>query len=99
MSERVEDRVEQLMRGYKYTRQFFLIIFLIFSLFILYISYKRFSEFRCGEPEIEYKFIPRTFKQEQRDPVKVSTLFKGMFEDPPINAYGGPMILLGNRKL
>jgi len=99
MSERVEDRVEQLMRGYKYTRQFFLILLIIFSLFILYSSYKKFNRFRCDEPEIEYKFVPRTFQQEQRDPTKASIFFKGMFEDPSLNAYGGPLILLGHRRL
>jgi hypothetical protein len=36
----------------------------------------------CPEPKIEYRYIPRTFEEEQNDPVKASKLFKTMFDDP-----------------
>lgn len=31
-------------------------------------------------PKVEYKFIPRTFKEEQESPVKVSEIFSDMFD-------------------
>lgn len=37
---------------------------------------------KCPPPKIEYRYIPRTFKQEQDNPVKVSQLFSNMFEEP-----------------
>jgi hypothetical protein len=37
---------------------------------------------KCPPPTIEYRYIPRTFEEEQNDPVKPSKLFKTMFDDP-----------------
>lgn len=34
------------------------------------------------QPRVEYKFIPRTFKEEQENPVRVSDVFSGMFSEP-----------------
>jgi len=36
----------------------------------------------CPPPKIEYRYIPRTFQQEQEDPVKISQLFNTMFTQP-----------------
>ena len=36
----------------------------------------------CPPPKVEYRYIPRTFEDEQNDPVKVSTIFRQMFEEP-----------------
>jgi hypothetical protein len=36
----------------------------------------------CPPPTIEYRYIPRTFAQEQDDPVKISELFNSMFTEP-----------------
>ena len=35
---------------------------------------------QCPPPRVEYRYIPRTFEDEQNDPVKVTKLFKNMFE-------------------
>jgi len=37
---------------------------------------------QCPPPKVEYRYIPRTFDDEQSDPVKVSKLFRNMFEEP-----------------
>lgn len=37
---------------------------------------------KCPEPKIEYRFVPRTFKEQQESPVKVSDIFSTMFERP-----------------
>ena len=34
------------------------------------------------KPEIEYRYIPRTFEEEQSDPVYVSEIFETMFSQP-----------------
>jgi hypothetical protein len=39
---------------------------------------------KCEEPKVEYRYIPRTFEQEQDDPVKVSQLFNSMFADQSV---------------
>ncbi len=35
---------------------------------------------QCPPPKIEYRYIPRTFEEDQNDPAKVSQLFRNMFE-------------------
>ena len=37
---------------------------------------------QCPSPKIEYRFIPRTFDEEQDNPIKVSQIFSNMFEKP-----------------
>ena len=33
----------------------------------------------CGPPKIVYKYVPRTFEQEQMNPVKPTDVFSTMF--------------------
>jgi len=37
---------------------------------------------KCPPPVIEYRYIPRTFQQDQDNPVKISELYHTMFSDP-----------------
>jgi hypothetical protein len=37
---------------------------------------------KCPPPKIVYRYIPRTFKQEQDNPVQASKIFSTMFEEP-----------------
>jgi hypothetical protein len=37
---------------------------------------------QCPPPRVEYRYIPRTFEDEQNDPVKVTKLYRNMFEEP-----------------
>jgi hypothetical protein len=37
---------------------------------------------QCPPPKIEYRYIPRTFEEDQNDPAKTSQVFKTMFNDP-----------------
>ena len=37
---------------------------------------------KCPPPKIEYRFIPRTFDEEQENQALVSEIFKDMFEQP-----------------
>lgn len=37
---------------------------------------------RCPAPTIEYRYIPRTFQQDQDNPVRISELYHAMFTEP-----------------
>ena len=37
---------------------------------------------KCPPPKIEYRYIPRTFEEQEDNPVRVSQLFSQMFEEP-----------------
>jgi hypothetical protein len=38
----------------------------------------------CPAPIVEYRYVPRTFKEEQENPTKVSEIFEDMFnQDTP----------------
>ena len=37
---------------------------------------------KCPPPKVEYRYIPRTFKQEQDNPIRPSQIFSKMFEEP-----------------
>lgn len=37
---------------------------------------------KCPPSKIEYRLIPRTFQQDQDNPVKISELFHTMFAEP-----------------
>jgi len=39
---------------------------------------------QCPPPKIEYRYIPRTFEEEQNNPVQVSKIYRDMFEDPSV---------------
>jgi hypothetical protein len=36
----------------------------------------------CPKPQIEYRFVPRTLREELENPAKVSDIFTKMFNDP-----------------
>ncbi len=71
-----------------------LLIILIFFTGILlttvgYINQKH----KCPPPSIEYRYIPRTFEQDQDNPVRVSQLFSQMFTEP--DAWVGDFKIMG----
>jgi hypothetical protein len=37
---------------------------------------------KCPPPKVEYRYIPRTFEEDQNNPVKISELFNTMFVEP-----------------
>lgn len=37
---------------------------------------------KCPPPKIEYRYIPRTFEEDQENPVKISELYNTMFTQP-----------------
>ena len=37
---------------------------------------------KCPPPKVEYRYIPRTFQEDQDNPVKISELFNSLFVEP-----------------
>lgn len=37
---------------------------------------------KCPKPFIQYKYIPRSFKDEQEEPVPIVDIFNSMFSQP-----------------
>jgi hypothetical protein len=67
------------------------ILLLITGLYILYISMKSIN-LVCPKI-IEYRYIPRTFEEEQREPVRPSVIFEKMFTQQQPNAGQGGTFL------
>ncbi len=61
-------------------------LLLAISIFLIYISF-RINEKKCPPPRVEYRFIPRTLKEELENPVKLSEIFDDMFNDS-YNIFG-----------
>jgi hypothetical protein len=57
------------------------LILLFFGIMSVVIGYVNQTK-GCPAPKVEYRYIPRTFQQEQDDPVRVSQIFNTMFEEP-----------------
>ena len=60
-----------------------LIIIILTIGFLIYTSIQSNSK-ECPKPEIIYRNVPRTFAQEQLDPVKPSNIFADMFNNPSV---------------
>lgn len=70
----------------------FLVILIFAS--ILMITYHISNKNRCPKNTVQYKYIPRTFKEEQDDPTYVSEILGNMFTDPTVWLIGQT----GNKK-
>ena len=58
-----------------------LIIFIGLTIIIVDIT-RKITMQKCPKPEIMYKYVSRTFEEEQTNPITVSEIFKGLFNDP-----------------
>lgn len=58
-----------------------LIILLFIGALMLTVSLIKYN-MRCPTKQIVYRYIPRTFEEEQMEPVSVSEVFKTMFTQP-----------------
>jgi hypothetical protein len=67
-----------------------LILFTISLIFITIDVTK--STFKCDEKITEYKYVPRTFKEEQESPVPINDIFGSMFENssPWVGSFVDP---------
>ena len=57
-------------------------IFLLLIGLIIIASQFVISNNKCPPERIVYEYVPRTFKQEQTNPIQASEIFKDLFEKP-----------------
>lgn len=63
------------------------ILLIFIGFYVLYISIKSIS-LTCPKI-VEYRYVPRTFEEEQREPVKPTEIFKKMFDLQQPHPVGG----------
>jgi len=56
-------------------------ITIIFGILLIIIDLARMSK-TCPPDKVIYRFVPRTFKEEQENPVSITDLFASMFDNP-----------------
>jgi hypothetical protein len=61
----------------KYTLLLILFLGITFVVINLTVTLKE-----CPKPQTIYRYLPRTFEEEQNEPVLVSDIFKTMFSQP-----------------
>ena len=62
-------------------------ILMSIGIYVLYLSIKSIT-LECKKI-IEYRYVPRTFEEEQLEPVKPSIIFSSMFERGNVRNGGG----------
>jgi len=70
------DRVSEVLNF----RFIVLVLFIIGVIFIVIEVTKSYNE--CPVPEIKYRYLPRSFKDEQKEPVPINDLYGRMFDEP-----------------
>ena len=58
-----------------------ILIFILFIAVICMVIGLVREDNKCPEPRVIYRYVPRTFEEEQDEPVYVSDIFKLMFSD------------------
>lgn len=66
---------------------FITLILFAFLLIGIYLIYNSVNKGTCT-PVIQYKYLPRTFQEEQLEPIKVSDIFSDMFTKDSIRLRG-----------
>ena len=59
------------------------LIFIFIGILMIIVDYvKKSTESKCPQNKIIYKYIPRSFKEQQEDPIMVSEVFDDLFKQP-----------------
>ena len=72
-----------------------LLLLLLFGTILVIIEFIKSSQ-KCPVQKVIYKYIPRTFEEEQEEPVYVSDIFRTMFTQP--STWIGDVTDLDTRK-
>lgn len=56
------------------------VIFIIGIIFLIIATVKAYN--RCPVPKVIYRYIPRTFIEDQENPVPLDDIFYGLFNNP-----------------
>lgn len=59
----------------------FIILCFVFGLLLITVEIVKMT-FKCPPAKVVYRYIPRTFEEEQNEPVYPSEIFKKMFKNP-----------------
>ena len=62
-----------------------MIILVIIGIILLIIDITK-RYYTCPLNKIEYRYIPRTFEEESKEPVPLNDIFDSMFKNPSINS-------------
>ena len=57
-----------------------ILLFLIVGIIFISVGYVR-DNIKCPPPVVEYRYIPKTFNEQQNEQVPVSSIFGTMFTD------------------
>ncbi len=60
-----------------------LVLLIIIGVVLLIVEISK-STVKCNKESVIYRYIPRTFKEEQDEPVFVTDIFKTMFSQPGV---------------
>lgn len=72
-----------------------LLILLLFGILLIIMEFIK-TTYTCPTEKVIYKYIPKTFVQQQEEPVYVSDIFTSMFTQP--DAWLGNTVDLDTRK-
>lgn len=64
------------------TRKIIIIIIIIIIAVIIYEIIRLKTMTKCPKPVVEYRYVPRTFKDEQNEPIPINDIFSAMFAKP-----------------
>ena len=78
-------------------RSLILILFIIALVFIIIDTTKMY--YKCPKNVIEYRYIPRSFNDEQDNPVPIKSIFGKMFDNPSpwVNSFTSADEVVSNR--
>ena len=57
-----------------------MLLFMIGLIMVVAGFYKK--NLKCPPPKVIYKYVPRTFKEEQENPAQATDIFSKMFKEP-----------------
>lgn len=60
---------------------YLIFVLLFIGMACIFLGYIR-SRQQCEPPIIEYRYVPRTFEEQQNEPVSVMNIFNNMFLEP-----------------
>lgn len=68
--------------------RFIILILFILAVILIVIDLTK-MYYKCPKSEIEYRYVPRSFKEEQEEPVSMRDLFGKMFDksSPWVNSF------------
>lgn len=61
--------------------RFLILILFLIGIIIITVGITR-TTYQCPPHQIKYIYVPRTFEEQQNDPIPVSDIFQKMFDEP-----------------